>query len=228
MSIKGNFARSTLCSATTSVDFGSYSSMVSVCCARGASCCAKIGRRAAPSSVAPKKAAVVRIKAAVRRKKCIGPPEKKLFRADLLQIFPRLLLRTGNVRFLALSAKLIFWTQRRGHWCLVVQRFCLPEEAFQIRIACLGHIGEFDVAQIAACAFEKLGRIFERRAARKTERDMLFPDAQIKKRAIPLKNGNAPRIHGFARGWHCLFHQSSERINHLDERGIFARHIKID
>src|SRR2546423_1125835 len=44
MSMKGNFARSILCSGTTSVDFGSYSSMVSVCCERGVSCCASKGR----------------------------------------------------------------------------------------------------------------------------------------------------------------------------------------
>src|SRR5882724_9225396 len=65
--MKGNFARSILCSGTTSVDFGSYSSMVSVCCERGVSCCASKGRCDA-RIVEMANAAIETRKATLRRK----------------------------------------------------------------------------------------------------------------------------------------------------------------
>src|SRR5260221_6026880 len=98
--MKGNFARSTLCSGTTNVDFGSYSSIVSVCCDRGVSCCASKGR--CDARIIETAIAAIETRKATLRRKFMMPPKAKLSRVELFQILPCLLLCAGYFRFLAL------------------------------------------------------------------------------------------------------------------------------
>src|SRR5437879_4482989 len=189
MSMKGNFARSILCSGTTSVDFGSYSSMVSVCCERGVSCCASKGRCDA-RIIEMAIAAIETRKATLRRKFIEAPQEFIVRRSRSLQIFPRALARRGDFFGAGPLAQPIRWTQIPGDRRFVVEAFCIEEQRPQMRIANLSDVLDLHMAQIVAFALEEFAGIFHASAARKAKRDMLLSDAKVAKRPVPFKNGD--------------------------------------
>src|SRR6267142_1322699 len=86
--MKGNLARSSLCSGTTSVDFGSYSSMVRDFEALPLSCCcASKGRREARMVAVAM--IVIASKEAALRRKFMGPPRIQFVSQALIRDFPR-------------------------------------------------------------------------------------------------------------------------------------------
>src|SRR5215470_2568972 len=132
------------------------------------------------------------------------PPGFAMVCESSLEIFPCALLRPRNHLFPRLTAQLILWTQRLGDRCLIVERFGLQQELFQIRVTGLRDAGDFDMTEIAAFSFEKFAWIFHRRATRKTKRDMLLAKADVTERAVKLKHGNAPGIYSFRSSRNCL------------------------
>src|SRR6266849_512318 len=72
--MNGNFARSILCSLTTSVDFGLYSSIVGVCC-DAEPCCVRAARGHSESADQMHKSIAAKTETA--RQDCIDAPRRK-------------------------------------------------------------------------------------------------------------------------------------------------------
>lgn len=95
-----------------------------------------------------------------------------------------------------------------------IERGGFENERAEIRGAHLRGIAKCRVAQILSGAFEEPRRVGERSAARKNQRDVIFPNHHQAHRPMQVESGNAPRIHRLARCGKRFFHEAAQLIGH--------------